>query len=66
MATAKTRPWCCPHCRAQLGVVTYERGTPPALHLDHARCVVVRGGVVSFACPVCAGVAEWRVRRPMA
>jgi hypothetical protein len=66
MATAKSRPWRCPHCQAQLGVVTYGRGTPPALHPERAVCVLVRGGVVSFRCPDCNQAVEWRERRPAA
>jgi predicted RNA-binding Zn-ribbon protein involved in translation (DUF1610 family) len=64
MATGKTRPWRCPHCRAQLGTIHYQRGAPPALHPEWAVCCLVRGGVVSFLCPECYQVVEWRERRP--
>ena len=66
MATAKTRPWNCPRCRAPLGTIRYERATPPALHPEQAVCFLVRGGVVSFVCPECRQVVEWRERRPAA
>ena len=66
MVTVKTRPWRCSHCQAQLGVVCYQRGMPPALHPQRAACHMVRAGVVSFICPDCNGLVEWRERRPVA
>jgi predicted RNA-binding Zn-ribbon protein involved in translation (DUF1610 family) len=66
MGTDKTRAWRCPHCGAELGTVRFERGAPPALHPERAVCVLVRGGVVSFLCPDCNKVVEWRERRPAA
>ena len=62
---ARTRLWSCSGCGAQLGVILYERRKPPALYpLPQVLCLTVRAGVVSFQCPQCRAVVEWRERRP--
>ncbi len=59
---AKTRIWRC-WCGAELGTIAYRRGQPTALH-PSAPCLSVQAGVVSFRCPACGQVMEWRERRP--